>query len=141
MSLERFIRPFRSFSSHIARIIASFSHTERVVYFLLLWIFAISAIFVLYRINEQYTIVVPAKGGSYTEGVIGTPRFINPILAISDADRDMTSLVYSGLMRTLPSGELIPDLASSYTLSEDGLTYIFTIRDDAVFHDGTPISA
>jgi len=86
-------------------------------------------------------VVIPAKGGSYAEGVIGTPRFVNPLLAISDADRDMTALVYAGLTRALPSGEIIPDLASSYNISNDGLTYTFTLREHLRFHDGRPITA
>lgn len=44
---------------------------------------------------------VPLDGGSITEGIIGTPRFINPVLASSDIDRDLVSLIYSGLMRKI----------------------------------------
>lgn len=83
---------------------------------------------------------VPADGGSLTEGVIGIPRFINPLLAISEADRDMTILVYSGLMRATKSG-IIPDLAESYTVSDTGLIYTFTLRENIFFHDGSPITA
>ena len=93
------------------------------------------------RVNTQFLIEVPRFGGVLKEGVIGTPRFINPILAISETDRDLTSLVYSGLMRITPEGELIPDLALDFTVSEDGLEYIFTIRGDAIFHDGEPVTA
>jgi peptide/nickel transport system substrate-binding protein len=141
MSFDSFFRPLRTFASHLSRIIASFSHTERVIFFVLIWIFAISGIFALYRLNKQFMIVVPAHGGSYTEGIVGTPRFINPLLAISDADRDMTALIYAGLTRALPSGEIVPDLASSYNVSNDGLTYTFTLREGIRFHDGEPITA
>ncbi|HEY4517322.1 MAG TPA: ABC transporter substrate-binding protein, partial [Candidatus Paceibacterota bacterium] len=65
----------------------------------------------------------------------------NPLLAISDADRDLTTLIYSGLLRTAPDGTLIPDLASSYTASPDGLTYTVTLRKDATFQDGIPVTA
>ena len=84
---------------------------------------------------------VPARGGTISEGVIGAPRFINPLLAISDTDRDLTSLVYSGLMRVGPDGNLIPDLASGYTLSARGTVYTFAIKPDAHFQDGTPVTA
>ena len=84
---------------------------------------------------------VPAYGGSFTEGIIGIPRFINPLIAVSDADRDLTLLAYSGLMRATASGTLIPDLALNYEISDDGLVYTFTIKDTAVFHDGTPVTA
>jgi len=84
---------------------------------------------------------VPTYGGKITEGIVGTPRFINPLLAISDADRDLTSLVYSGLLKAKPDGSFVPDLARTYSISPDGLIYTFIIRDDAVFHDGTPVTA
>src|SRR6185369_5363621 len=82
-----------------------------------------------------------ARGGSLTEGILATPRFINPVLAISDADRDLSALVYSGLMHATPSGTYEPDLASSYDISEDGKTYTFYLRPDAMFHDNSPVTA
>jgi len=84
---------------------------------------------------------VPARGGTYIEGVIGSPRFVNPLLAISETDRDLSKLVYSGLLKMDPDGTLSPDLASSYTVSEDRLTYTFTIRPDAIFQNATPVTA
>ncbi|MFZ2072718.1 MAG: ABC transporter substrate-binding protein [Minisyncoccia bacterium] len=84
---------------------------------------------------------VPMQGGSLSEGIIGTPRFVNPVLALSDAERDLVSLVYSGLMRKSPDGTLIPDLAEKYEVSKDGLTYTFTLKDKIYFHDGKPVTA
>jgi peptide/nickel transport system substrate-binding protein len=78
---------------------------------------------------------VPMEGGTLTEGIIGSPRFINPLLATSDADLDMTALVYSGLMRKGGNGEMIPDLAEKVDISKDGLTYIFTLKNKIYFHD------
>lgn len=95
----------------------------------------------LYNIHAHYTVTVPDYGGTLTEGIIGVPRFINPLIAVSDADRDLVALVYSGLMATDSDGSLVPDLAERYTLSDDGTVYTFTLRDDAVFHDGTPVTA
>lgn len=83
----------------------------------------------------------PAYGGSFSEAVIGTPRFINPLLTTSDADRDITALVYSGLMRDMPDGSIIPDLAESYSISSDGLTYTFEIKKGAKFQDGKDVTA
>ena len=63
------------------------------------------------------------------------------MLASSDADRDLSALVYSGLVR-LNTGEqkYIADLAD-YTISEDHLTYTFTIKDNAKFHDGSKVTS
>ncbi|MEX0931798.1 MAG: ABC transporter substrate-binding protein [Candidatus Paceibacterota bacterium] len=95
----------------------------------------------MYRAHGSLLTETPTRGGEITEGIVGSPRFINPLLAITDADRDLTALVYSGLMKESATGTLIPELAESYEISEDKLTYTFTIRDTAVFHDGAPVTA
>jgi peptide/nickel transport system substrate-binding protein len=76
-----------------------------------------------------------------TEGVVGVPRFINPILAVSEADKDLTALVYSGLMKVGKNGLIEKDLAKTIEKSDDGLEYTIKIRDDAFFHDGTKVTA
>jgi peptide/nickel transport system substrate-binding protein len=91
------------------------------------------------RVNNHFLVKVPAHGGSLREGLIGLPRTINPVLAITDVDRDISALVYAGLMK-YTDGELIPDLAQSYTISEDGLVYAFTLKDNLTFHDGTKLT-
>lgn len=84
---------------------------------------------------------VPEDGGSITEGIIGIPALVNPVLSVSNADKDMTTLVYSGLMRKMPDGSIIPDLAESMpTISDDGLTYTFKLKSKLIFHDKTPIT-
>ena len=62
-------------------------------------------------------------------------------LAISDADRDLTVLIYSGLMKKEPDGKIIPDLAENYEISPDELSYIFNIKENAYFQDGIPVTA
>ncbi len=121
-------------------LIKSFSITEKALFALITLIFVISGITLLYQINRSFLVEVPDFGGSLTEGVVGSPRFINPLLAISDADRDLTSLVYSGLLKATADGGLRPDLAESYTISDDGLVYTFTLKDNAVFHDGSKVT-
>lgn len=131
----------RAFFWHITDIVASFSRKERATFFAALWAFIISFTIILWNINTSFLIEVPAYGGSFTEGIVGIPRFINPLLAVSDADRDLTALTYSGLMRATSNGTLIPDIAATYEISDEGLIYTFTIKEDAVFHDGTPVTA
>lgn len=127
-------------SKKLLDLIKSFSITEKVLFTLVTLVFVISGITLLYQVNKAFLIEVPDYGGSLTEGVVGSPRFINPLLAISDADRDLTSLVYSGLLKATAEGRLRPDLAESYTISDDGLTYTFTLKDNVVFHDGSTIT-
>lgn len=49
--------------------------------------------------------------------------------------------VYSNLVKQDDNGELVMDLAESYELLEDQVTWEFKIREDALFHDGTPVTA
>lgn len=104
-------------------------------------VFLIGIFALLAELSFAFTSEVPARGGTYQEVIVGTPRFVNPILALSDADRDLVALTFAGLMRATPDGSLVPELAEGYTLSEDERTYTFTLREDARFHDGTPVTA
>ena len=127
--------------NEIKKAISHFSKTEYFLFLGLALMLFLSTLFILEDINESFMVNVPMRGGEITEGIVGTPRFINPVLAFSDVDEDMISLIYSGLMRRSPDGTLIPDLASKYDISKDGLTYTFTIRNDAYFQDGKPVTA
>lgn len=124
----------------LAETLSQFSPFERILFGLLSLILVISSFLILEKVSAAFSEVVPATGGSYAEGIIGSPRFINPLLAISDADRDIGALIYSGLMRPGEKEGLVTDLAESYTISEDGKTYSFILRSDAVFHDGKPVT-
>lgn len=84
---------------------------------------------------------IPTSGGTLVEGIVGTPRFVHPVLALTRTDRDLTALLYSGLLRVDTSGALVPELAESVTVSDDGRVYNVVLRRDAQFHDGTPITA
>lgn len=117
-----------------------FSATEKVIFGILVIITGITAILMVSKINSYFTIEIPGYGGEIREGVIGLPRTINPVLAVTDVDRDISSLVYSGLMKY--SGNiLVPDLAKSYKISDDGLNYTFTLKDNLHFQDGNKLTA
>ncbi|PJE51095.1 MAG: hypothetical protein COV29_02365 [Candidatus Yanofskybacteria bacterium CG10_big_fil_rev_8_21_14_0_10_36_16] len=90
----------------------------------------------------HFTDSAPAYGGSFTEGIVGAPKYINPLLAqANDTDRDITALIFSGLTKFDENGELVMDLAKTYDVSDDGLTYTFTLRDNIFWHDNEPITA
>lgn len=92
-------------------------------------------------INNTFLTEKALPGGTLSEGVIGSPYAINPVLAVSQTDKDLTALIFSGLTRKGADGKVINDLAKEYTLSNDGLTYTFTLKDNLVFHDSNPITA
>ncbi len=115
--------------------------TEKVLTIILAALLTIGAAGMLLNLDKYVSTRVPASGGSFSEAIVGTPRFINPLLALTDSDRDLVMLTYSGLMRATGDGLLVPDLAKSYSVSKDGKTYTFILKDDAVFHDGAPVTA
>jgi ABC-type transport system substrate-binding protein len=117
------------------------SRSGRTLFIFFSGLLIISVIGLLSLLNSQLIVAIPGYGGGMTEGIVGSPRFINPVLAVSDADRDLTSLVYSGLLRATPDGEYVSDLADHYSVSPDGLTYTFVLKDNAKFHDGKPVTA
>ncbi len=88
------------------------------------------------------TTVVPDFGGSFTEGIVGNPQYINPVLSqASDADRDLTELIFSGLTKYNSKGEIVPNLAQEFKVGDNGKVYEFTLRQDVKWHDGEQFTA
>lgn len=84
----------------------------------------------------------PVKGGVYTEALVGSLLRLNPLLNSYNApDRDVSRLIFSGLIRFDSMGAPQPDLAESWGYSQDGTLYNITLRKDAKWHDGQPVTA
>lgn len=83
----------------------------------------------------------PIVARPYREGVVGHPVSISPLTARTQADRDLVALIFSGLVRNGPSGSLLPDLAESWSVDDTGAIWTFTLRDDARWQDGEPVTA
>ena len=85
----------------------------------------------------------PAFGGTYTEGVVSAapPRTFDPLFASTQAERDASALMFTGLTRFDQRGVVVPDLATDFSSGEDGKAWTFTIRPDARWHDGEPVVA
>jgi peptide/nickel transport system substrate-binding protein len=124
----------------IRRAMRSFTLAEQGVFYFLTAIFILTGFVLVWRVSEAYLAEVPIQGGALVEGVVGNPRFINPVLALSEPDKNLTSLIYSGLVRLTPQGEIENDLAESIEISENRLTYTATISEEARFHDGSPVT-
>ncbi len=108
----------------------------------LLFVLIFSLIGLITNAYLSQTKVLPQAGGDYQEGILGQPRFINPVLAqANDADRDITQIVYSSLFKYDGQGNLIPDLAQRHTVSEDGLTYDISLKKNVIWHDKEPLIA
>src|SRR5262245_54202312 len=69
-----------------------------------------------------------------------SPVGLDPHVATSFASRLVNGPVYEGLTAVDQDLKVIPELAESWTVSPDGLTYVFTLRQGARFHDGSPVT-
>lgn len=116
---------------------------EKIAFFLFCFLFIGSGIFLGLSFYFQNTEFRPTSGGSYIEGLIGQPRFINPIYApANDIDRDLTELIFSGLMKYNSDGDIVPDLAKEYpNIKENGKVYEFDLLENVYWHDGEIFSA
>src|SRR3989338_6723044 len=108
--------------------------------FIILAIASFAWLAVSFYINATKS--VPTYGGTYTEGIVGQPRFINPIYGeTNDIDRTFIDLLFSGLMKHDNQGGITTDLAETYHISPDGKTYEFQLKDNVFWHDGRPLTA
>jgi peptide/nickel transport system substrate-binding protein len=72
---------------------------------------------------------------------INAPVELDPHIGTLDAEILFNRMIYDYLMDISPTGELVPQLATEYSISDDGLTYTLSLRDDVTFHDGTPFTS
>ncbi|MGE5641809.1 MAG: ABC transporter substrate-binding protein [Byssovorax cruenta] len=84
----------------------------------------------------------PEQGGVYTEGLVGSLGRLNPLLDWNNsADRDVDRLLFSGLVKFDERGLPQKDLAEAWGVAQDGTVYNFSIRPNAVWHDGKPVTS
>ena len=69
------------------------------------------------------------------------PCYIDPAIAADFASSVSVANLYDTLVFPTHDGEVIPHLAESWTISEDGLTYVFKLRSGVKFHDGSDLKA
>ena len=125
----------------LKKITEVFNKKERLQALSALTIFVISLFGLGWQIFLRHSITIPAPGGSYSEGLIGSPNFINPTLATSDVDRDLVKLIFSGLVKFDGQGNIVADLASGYTIDAEQKVYTFELKDEIYWHDGEKILA
>ncbi len=141
MDTSHYKLKLNTFRSKINRIYRSLS-PEKVLTFWILLAVGLGFFFAaLISFNKRFLVIIPAYGGVVREGIIGTPRFINPILATSDQDEDLTSLVFAGLTKKNEAGQIVLDMAEKIEMSDDGLRYVATLKKASVFHDGGKVTS
>lgn len=88
-----------------------------------------------------FTLPIRTYGGTYREGIIGTARFINPVLAQSNADKDLTELTFGSLIDVDRNGNINYRIAEKLEASADQKTYVLTLNPEARFSDGNAITS
>jgi peptide/nickel transport system substrate-binding protein len=84
----------------------------------------------------------PRPGGTFVEGVVGQLGSLNPLFGEATAGlNDLDALLFEPLVRVLPTGAVQGRLASRWDVSPDGRSYVFALRPNARWSDGTPVSA
>ncbi len=126
--------------SAILGYIRKFSATEKAVFGMFVLAALATAIIMASQVNAYFTVEVPSSGGTLHEGLVGLPHTVNPVLAVTDVDRDIAAVVYSGLTK-YRNGKIEPDLAQNLVISPDGLTYTFTLKPGTSFQDGAPLTS
>jgi ABC-type transport system substrate-binding protein len=119
---------------------------EKISFFIFFFIFIVSSSFLLIDFYLKNTKIVPAEGGEYIEGMVVvppiSPKDINPIYApSSDIGRDLTELIFAGLLKYDSEGKLLPDLAKEYKILEEGKVYEFYLKENLFWQDGVPLTA
>jgi peptide/nickel transport system substrate-binding protein len=114
--------------------------------FVLAWIggmiILIAVVFIQFiNLSSYYQKLKPIPGGVYIEGSLGTYTNANPIYASTDPDQTISSLIFAGLFKTSASGQLVGDLATGYTTSDNGKVYAVHLKPNLTWQDGQPLTS
>jgi peptide/nickel transport system substrate-binding protein len=83
----------------------------------------------------------PVRGGTLIFAIGGDPQTLNPAITTNVEALAVSCKMFNGLVWVDRDFVAQPELAESWDISEDGLTYTFHLRDDVLWHDGTPFTA
>lgn len=86
-----------------------------------------------------------AAGGALAQTTVNAVmhsdlRVLDPVITTAHITRDHAYMIYDVLIAQDAQGEMQPQMAD-FTVSDDGLTYTFTLREGLTFHDGAPVTA
>ncbi|PJE60034.1 MAG: hypothetical protein COU85_00425 [Candidatus Portnoybacteria bacterium CG10_big_fil_rev_8_21_14_0_10_44_7] len=101
----------------------------------------VASILLVHGYYLSLTIEQPAVGGQYTEGMLGSPQYLNPALANNDIDRDLTRIIFSSLFKQDQNNNLTGDLADRYEIGDFGKIIDVWLKDNVVWHDGEKLTA
>ncbi len=112
-------------------IFAALSKSEKAVVLLAGVVLLASGAFLLSLLWQNITYAIPGRGGTYREGAVGQPSYLNPVLATSEIDKSLVRLLFSS----------VDDLAEKIEPLEEGRKWRVRLRADAHWQDGTPLTS
>lgn len=83
----------------------------------------------------------PKVGGTLNIGMKGDALTLDPMVTTDEFSKPIESLLYNSLVKLGPKQQIEPDLAASWTISPNNLTYTFHLRHNVHFHDGSVMTA
>ncbi|PIU99168.1 hypothetical protein COS59_01200 [Candidatus Wolfebacteria bacterium CG03_land_8_20_14_0_80_36_15] len=142
--------------SKLKKIFQALSKRERLVFAVFLLIFLVGLLFSTIDFIGQNSVSSPIEGGEFTEGIISQPIFINPVLANSDADRDLVELLFEDVLDLAEnySGRYARYIEHSahysqgymeaplpYKFEEGGKVVRIRLKDNLFWSDGKPLTS
>ncbi len=113
---------------------------EKSVFQIATTVFLVSLIVLIFSVYYENTVKIPAFGGKYSEGIIGQPQLLNPIYSsASDVDRDISYILFSGIVKHDFQGNIIPNLAENIYSQES--VFEITLKDNLKWSDGQDLTA
>ena len=92
-------------------------------------------------LSNFYETTVPAAGGIYSEGVVGSAADFNPIFASTQPELTTSRLIFGSLLEYGDDNNLVGDLATSWTVDSTGQIYTVYLNPAAKWQDGTPVTS
>lgn len=89
----------------------------------------------------SYMTAAAQPGGTYVEGAIGQINTLNPLFSTSDAEASAARLIFSSLYNYDSTGTLHQDLVDNMSIDASQKVYTATLRSDAKWQDGQPVTA
>jgi peptide/nickel transport system substrate-binding protein len=128
--------------SRLRKVFSLMGKNEKIALSVLLALAAVSLFISLRNIYYAHTVPAPDFGGSYSEGLLGQPTYINPLLADMEPDISLTNLVFSGLYKYNTNGQLVPDLADGLPqISDDQKQYTISLKRGVKWQNGKTLTA
>lgn len=125
----------------MSQTIKVFSIKEKILFFVFLFAFILSAAYLIALCFCDNIEVVPDFGGEIREGIVGQPQHINPVYSsVSDVDSDLVELIFSGLMKYDKNGQIVPDLIEEYGFEENGKILNFKLKEGVLWQDKAPLT-